>query len=250
MIQFERVSFYYAAKTILRDIELTIHSHETVVIIGPSGCGKTTLIRLINGMLKPEEGSILIHGQPIDYSNLPKLRRSMGYVIQGIGLFPHLTVFENIALLARRENWTASRIKERVLELLEMVHLPPHEFHSKYPMELSGGQHQRVGVARALMLDPPFLLMDEPFGALDPMSRKNIQDEFLKIIRQLKKTCVLVTHDLLEAFKLADRLLLLEGTKIQQIGLPEDLLSHPANDFTRRFIRENMPALPHCRCLQ
>src|SRR5271168_502665 len=216
-------------KILVSDIRLSIAEGETVVLLGRSGSGKTTLLRLINRMLEPSSGTVLVQGRATTEWNPYALRRSIGYVIQEAGLFPHFTVEQNIALVPTLEKWDAARIAARVTELLNLVGLNRPDFAARYPRELSGGQRQRVGVARALAADPQILLMDEPFGALDPVTRAELQREFGALAKRLGKTIVFVTHDLREAMLLATRIVLLEGGEIVAQGAPEDFLQqkHP-----------------------
>jgi osmoprotectant transport system ATP-binding protein len=216
-------------RVLVADISLTIDSGETMVLLGRSGSGKTTLLRLINRMLTPTAGRVLVKGRATTEWDAIELRRSIGYVIQEVGLFPHFTVAENIALVPRLKKWETPRIAARVAELLELVGLDGGDFAARYPRELSGGQRQRVGVARALAADPEILLMDEPFGALDPVTRSELQREFAELAKRLKKTIVFVTHDLREALLLASRIALLQDGKIVASDTPQNFmkLQHP-----------------------
>jgi len=225
----------------LRDLDLEVADGETVCLIGPSGCGKTTTLRLMNRLAEPTTGRVLVDGEDVAELDPIRLRRRMGYVIQTGGLFPHLTVAANVGLLCRLEGWPPARTQERVAELLERVHLAP-DHASRYPRELSGGQRQRVGVARALALDPEIVLMDEPFGALDPITRSQLQDEFLELKRDVKKTVVFVTHDLEEAFALGDRVGLVADGKVVQLGTLEDFRHSPRTDYVERFLEKHLHA--------
>ncbi|GJM20527.1 MAG: hypothetical protein DHS20C15_04420 [Planctomycetota bacterium] len=223
----------------LRDISLSIRAGETLALIGTSGSGKTTLLRVLNRLQPPTSGAVLLQGADLVTRDPLELRRGMGYVIQAGGLLPHLTVAENVALLGKLGGHDAARREARTRELLELVHLPPHEFAARWPDELSGGQRQRVGVARALYLDPPVLLMDEPFGALDPITRAELRREFAELEGHVQKTVVLVTHDLAEARELADRVALLDAGRLHQVGSFEELCAQPADDFVAAFMAEH-----------
>jgi len=236
MIQLDNVSKWYGRQKALDRISMEIPEGETSILLGPSGCGKSTTLRLINKLIIPEEGSIFINGRNINEMNSEILRRSMGYVIQSIALLPHMTVEENISLVPGLLKWSEKRKKDRSHELLEMVGLEPERYARKYPGQLSGGEAQRIGVARALAADPPFLLMDEPFGAVDPLNRESLQNEFISIQRKLKKTVIFVTHDLEEAVRLGDRITILKEGVIQQSGTPSEILGQPGNDFIREFV--------------
>jgi osmoprotectant transport system ATP-binding protein len=220
-------------------VDLKVHQGETVALIGASGCGKTTSLKMINRLIEPSEGSILVNGQDIRSLPLLALRRSLGYVIQHVGLFPHMTVAGNIAVVPRLLGWDKSRIRKRVDELLEMVQLPPGEFRGRRPFDLSGGQQQRVGVARALAVDPPILLMDEPFGSLDPITRANLQNQILDIQRKLRKAVVIVTHDMEEAVRLADRIVVMQAGKIEMDARPSDILLKPATPFVASLLGDS-----------
>ena len=225
-IDFRRVNFRLAnGKTLLSNLSLEVSSGETLVLLGRSGCGKTTTLKLINRLLDPTGGEVVIEGTPTTDWDAIRLRRRIGYVIQEIGLFPHITVEDNVGVVPRLERWEPERIRTRAQELLEMVGLDPQRFGARYPRELSGGQRQRVGVARALAADPPILLLDEPFGALDPITRREIQAEFRALQRRLGKTMVFVTHDVGEAFLLASRIALLKDGKVVLIGKPGEFLA-------------------------
>jgi osmoprotectant transport system ATP-binding protein len=231
-IEFSDVSYRpddRSARAILSNINLTIARGETLVLLGRSGSGKTTLLRLINRMLSPTSGEILIEGRATAEWDPIRLRRSVGYVIQESGLFPHFTVAENVGLVPKLENWEPSRMASRTEEMLKLVGLAPGLYANRLPRELSGGQRQRVGVARALAADPPILIMDEPFGALDPVTRAELQREFRDIAHRLGKTIVFVTHDLREALLLASRIVLLQEGRIVAIATPEEFLrlDHP-----------------------
>jgi osmoprotectant transport system ATP-binding protein len=218
-------------------LSLTIPAGEIVMFVGPSGCGKTTSLKMINRLIEPTSGTIRIDGQDVREQSPDELRRHVGYVIQGGSLFPHMTVEQNIAIVPRLLGWSSSEVHDRVGDLLDLVGLEPERYRGRYPRELSGGQQQRVGVARGLAADPPVILMDEPFGAVDPITRQRLQDELLSIQRELRKTIVCVTHDIDEAIKLGDRILILqEGAKVAQYDVPEVILSAPDNDFVADFV--------------
>jgi len=219
------------------ELSLTVPAGEIVMFIGPSGCGKTTSLKMINRLIEPTSGTITIDGEDIRTKSQDELRRRIGYVIQGGSLFPHMTVARNIAIVPKLLGWDRHRIAARVDELLDLVGLDPTRYRDRYPRELSGGQQQRVGVARGLAADPPVILMDEPFGAVDPITRQRLQDELLSIQRELHKTIVMVTHDIDEAIKLGDRVLILqEGARIAQYDTPDAILAAPANDFVDDFV--------------
>ncbi|WP_200303775.1 betaine/proline/choline family ABC transporter ATP-binding protein [Streptomyces adelaidensis] len=218
-------------------VTMRINAGETVVLVGPSGCGKSTTLKMINRLIEPSSGAIRINGEDVTGIDPVKLRREVGYAIQSSGLFPHMTVAQNIALVPKMVGWSASRVRARVAEMLDLVGLDPGEFRDRYPRALSGGQQQRVGVARALAADPPVLLMDEPFGAVDPITREHLQDELLRLQRELRKTIVFVTHDFDEAIKLGDRIAILrERSHIAQFDTPEAILTSPADDFVSGFV--------------
>jgi osmoprotectant transport system ATP-binding protein len=217
-------------------LTLEIPDGTTCVLIGPSGCGKTTTMRMINRLIEPTSGRIVLDGEDVTKVDAVGLRRRIGYVIQQVGLFPHMTIAANIATVPRLLGWEQTRIEPRVDEMLTLVGLDPAQFRGRFPRELSGGQRQRVGVARALAADPPVMLMDEPFGAIDPITRTNLQNEFLRILRRLKKTVVFVTHDIDEAIKMGDRIAILKDGRLVQYGTPDEILSRPANDFVAEFV--------------
>jgi osmoprotectant transport system ATP-binding protein len=221
----------------ISDLSLTVPAGEVCVLVGPSGSGKTTAMRLINRMIPISGGDILLGGRSVLERDPRELRREIGYVIQQIGLFPHETVGQNIATVPRLLGWDKQRTAKRVGELLELIGLDPEEMRDRYPVALSGGQRQRVGVARALAADPPLMLMDEPFGAIDPINRARLQDEFLRLQARVKKTIVFVTHDIDEAIKMGDRIAILrEGGVLAQYDTPREILTHPADDFVARFV--------------
>jgi osmoprotectant transport system ATP-binding protein len=236
MIRLENVTKRYGETTAVRDLSFDVPDGEVCVLIGPSGCGKTTTLRMINRLIEPTSGRILVNDRDIAQQQVEQLRRGLGYVIQSVGLFPHLTVGENIGTVPKLLGWDRSRMEARVRELLELVGLDPGEYATKYPRQLSGGEAQRVGVARALAADPPVLLMDEPFGAVDPLTRERLQAEFARIQRELRKTVVFVTHDVDEAIRLSDRIALMREGQLQQYDTPENLLDHPANKFVHDFM--------------
>lgn len=209
---------------------------ELLILIGGSGSGKTTTLRMINRLVDPDDGSVLINGTDCKTVNEIALRKNIGYVIQQIGLFPHMTVRENIGLVPTIEGWSRDQVDERVRSLLTLVHLPPELYMDRYPKELSGGQQQRIGLARALVMDPPLLLMDEPFGALDPLLRQKLQDEFIGIKQNIGKTIVFVTHDINEAFRLGDRIAIMHEGRIVQVGTPRDLILHPADSMVSDLV--------------
>jgi osmoprotectant transport system ATP-binding protein len=239
MIHLERVTKVYPGSSVAAVEELTmdVAEGEILVLVGPSGCGKSTTLRLINRMIEPSGGHIYFDGEDVTDVNADELRRRIGYVIQQIGLFPHQTIGENIATVPKMLGWDKKRTSERVDELLETVGLDPGDFRDRYPKELSGGQAQRVGVARALGADPTVMLMDEPFGAIDPITRDRLQNEFLRLQEELKKTIVFVTHDIDEAIKMGDRIAILgDRSVIRQIDTPERILAYPVDDFVDDFI--------------
>ena len=237
MIQFENVVKQYPSGfRAVDELDLTIPDGEICVLIGPSGCGKTTSMRMINQLIPLTSGRITVDGT--DNREIPteELRRKIGYAIQQTGLFPHMTIFDNVAVVPRLLKWDESRIQKRVYRLLELVGLEPDSTGGKYPRQLSGGQQQRVGVARALGADPPIMLMDEPFGAVDPITRETLQDEFLQIQKELSKTIIFVTHDIDEAIKMGDRIAVMQGGKLVQFDTPDTLLAQPKNRFVRDFV--------------
>lgn len=217
-------------------VSFNLPAGSTLALIGPSGCGKTTTLRMLNLLSQPTKGSIWIDEKPILDQDPITVRRSIGYVLQGGGLFPHWTASRNIGMVPSLLDWEQSRIDDRVGELLELVELDRDQFWDRYPADMSGGQRQRVGIARALAADPPIVLWDEPFSALDPVTRKQLQQEFLRFKERLGKTMVIVTHDLEEAFLLADQILLLKKGEVQQCGSPDEIREQPANDFVREFL--------------
>jgi osmoprotectant transport system ATP-binding protein len=225
------------ARPAVDHLDMDIAAGEIVVLVGPSGCGKTTTMRLINRLIEPTSGRIILEGEDVTKVDPDKLRRRIGYVIQQVGLFPHQTISDNIATVPRMLGWDEKRIRARVDELLAMVGLEPATYRGRYPKHLSGGQRQRAGVARALSADPPVMLMDEPFGAIDPITRDRLQNEFLRLQDTIRKTIIFVTHDIDEAIKMGDRIAILrEGSKIAQYDTPERILSGPADDFVADFI--------------
>jgi len=217
-------------------LTLTIPAGEVCVLIGPSGCGKTTTMRMINRMIEPDAGTIMVEGRNILHVDPVELRRSIGYVIQQVGLFPHWSIADNIATVPRLLGWEPTRTGARVDELLSLVGMEPAQYRQRFPRELSGGQKQRVGVARALAADPPVMLMDEPFGALDPITRTRLQVEFLRILRGLKKTIVFVTHDIDEAIKMGDRIAIMKDGELVQYDTPEAILARPVDAFVDEFV--------------
>ncbi|WP_153723034.1 betaine/proline/choline family ABC transporter ATP-binding protein [Sporosarcina cascadiensis] len=240
MIELQKVNKVYEdGSHVLKDIDLLFESGKINVLIGPSGCGKTTTMRLLNRLTEHTEGEIFIDGKNIAEFNPIELRRQMGYVIQSIGLFPHMNIYDNVATVPKLLKWDKNKIDERVTELLEMVNLHPEQYKKRYPSELSGGQQQRVGVIRALAAEPSTILMDEPFSALDPISREQLQNELVRLQKDIQKTIIFVTHDMDEAIKIADQIILMKDGQIVQQGTPQELLMNPANDFVREFIGED-----------
>jgi osmoprotectant transport system ATP-binding protein len=218
-------------------LTLEVPAGDICVLVGPSGCGKTTAMRMVNRMVEISEGDIVLDGKSVRQRNPADLRREIGYVIQQVGLFPHLTIGENVATVPKLLDWDKHRISERVSELLDLVALDPEVFRDRYPAQLSGGQRQRVGVARALAVDPPLMLMDEPFGAIDPINRSRLQNQFLRLQQQIRKTVVFVTHDIDEALKMGDRIAVMkEGGVLAQYATPQELLESPADEFVEDFV--------------
>ncbi|MGA9236568.1 MAG: betaine/proline/choline family ABC transporter ATP-binding protein [Desulfobacterales bacterium] len=238
MIKLEKVTKIYPGSSLaaVNNVDLEVPEGEICVLIGSSGCGKTTVMRMINRLIPTTSGFIYIGDQNVMHMDPIELRREIGYAIQQIGLFPHMTVRDNIATVPKLLGWEKSRIDKRVDELLELVQLEPAIFRDRYPRELSGGQAQRIGVARAMATDPPVMLMDEPFGAIDPINREVLQDEFLRIQSKIKKTIVFVTHDIHEAIKMGDKIALLDTGRLVQFGTPEKLLTAPKNQFVKDFV--------------
>lgn len=242
MITLSAVSKNYGNTQAVNQISFTVLEGETLVLLGTSGCGKTTTLKMINRLIEPDTGTVNINGEPVNSLKPEDLRRKIGYAMQNIGLFPHYTVAENIAIVPKLLKWSKEKTNEHTLELIEKLHLPD-DCLGLLPHQLSGGQQQRVGLARALVTDPAILLMDEPFGALDNVTRSSIRTEFKMLDELNRKTVVMVTHDVQEAFELADRICLMDRGEIVQIGTPKDLLYNPENDFARKFLDEQRLAL-------
>ncbi|MBT2558393.1 ATP-binding cassette domain-containing protein [Hymenobacter sp. ISL-91] len=234
---------HYGSRAAVQDVSFGVEAGQTLVLLGPSGCGKTTLLRMLNRLVEPDAGVVLVDGHDARSQPPELLRRGMGYVIQQVGLLPHYTVAENVAVVPQLLGHAPAAVAARTEELLRRLHLPPEQFAHQYPHQLSGGQQQRVGLARALAADPPIILLDEPFGALDPITRASIRREFRELPELRRKTMVLVTHDVAEAFELADQILLLDAGQVQQLGPPRELLLRPANNFVRRFFGADQLAL-------
>jgi osmoprotectant transport system ATP-binding protein len=243
-VEFDHVSKTYGGRSAkagtpgaVNDLSLSIPAGKICVLVGPSGCGKTTSLKMVNRLIEPTSGRILLDGVDAASRELTELRRGIGYVIQQTGLFPHLTIIDNVGTVPRLLGWPVARIKERSEELLGLVGLDPAKYAERFPSQLSGGERQRVGVARALAADPPIMLMDEPFGAVDPIVRERLQDEFLRLQEELAKTILFVTHDIDEAIKMGDLVAVFEqGGKVAQFGTPTELLANPASDFVARFV--------------
>lgn len=228
--------FHGAGTNAVDNLSFTVEAGEFITIVGTSGCGKTTLLKMVNRIIEPDSGEIRLFGENIMDKDPVQLRRGIGYVIQQVGLFPHMTVRNNIAVLPKLLRWKKARIDERVDELLRLVNLEPAEFRGRYPAQLSGGQQQRVGLARALAADPSVMLLDEPFGAIDAINRQSLQNELLKIHRQDRKTYLFVTHDIGEAFKLGSRVLVMDGGSVQQFDTPANIVRNPANGFVQSLL--------------
>ena len=237
MIQLKNINkIYDDGFHALQNIDLTFEEGKINVLIGPSGCGKTTTMKMLNRLTDYTDGQILIDGKDIKQIDPIQLRRQMGYVIQNVGLFPHMNIYDNVATVPKLLKWDKARIKKRVDELLTMVNLDPETYRDRYPSELSGGQQQRIGVIRALAAEPSTILMDEPFSALDPISREQLQDELIRLQKDINKTIIFVTHDMDEAIKIADQMILMKDGHVVQKGSPQDLLTNPANEFVKEFI--------------
>lgn len=239
MIEFEDARIAYKDKAVLDDVSLTIRDHEFFVLIGSSGCGKTTLLKSINKLLPLKSGKLSINGIPVNQIKAHEIPKMVGYVVQSGGLFPHLTVEENVALTMQIVHFSKEAIQDRVDKMLHMVNLDPETYRGQYPCQLSGGQQQRVGIARAFAADPPIVLMDEPFSALDPMTRSDLQNEIHDLQTKAQKTVVFVTHDMDEAIKLADRICIIQNGRIAQCDTPEEILKHPANSYVEEFVGKN-----------
>ncbi len=244
MIRFESVSKAYAEVQTLVDISFEVQNGEIVSLIGPSGCGKTTTLRMVNRLIEPSSGKIFVQNEDISKLNAVELRRNIGYVIQQVGLLPHMTIGKNIGLVPKLKGWKEKDYSQRIDDLLDMVGLDPKVFRNRYPSELSGGQQQRIGVIRALAAEPPIVLMDEPFSALDPISREQLQDELGKLQKEINKTILFVTHDMDEALKISDRIAIMNKGSIVQLDTPKHILSRPANRFVSEFIGEKRLNVP------
>jgi len=239
MIHIEHLCKRFGDVTAVADVSFHVAEGQICVLLGPSGCGKTTTLKMINRLVEPTSGTVRINGRDTATLDSAALRRSIGYVIQQVGLFPNMTVEENIGVVPKLLGWDAAKRRRRAAELLDIVALEPAQFLKRYPRELSGGQQQRVGVARALAADPPVMLMDEPFGAIDPINRDAIQDEFLRIQRKVNKTVLFVSHDIDEAIKMADCVALFRAGRIEQFGTPDELLAQPATEFVADFMGQD-----------
>lgn len=238
MIELKQITKQYPGQAMpaVEQLSLSIPEGEICVLVGPSGCGKSTILRMINRMIEPTSGTVTIKGKDVSGTDADQLRMGIGYVIQQIGLLPHRTIAENIAIVPRLYKWPKEKITKRVDELIVMMGLDLEKTRGKYPSQLSGGQMQRVGVARAMAVDPPIMLMDEPFGAVDPIARTHLQDELLRLQKEIKKTIVFVTHDINEAIKMGDNIAIFDAGKLVQFGTPEEILTNPTNAFVENFI--------------
>jgi osmoprotectant transport system ATP-binding protein len=240
VVEFDKVTKRYAGgrgePAAVQELSMRIPGGEICALVGPSGCGKTTTLKMVNRLVEPSSGRILLDGQDISRRNAVELRRDIGYVIQQTGLFPHRTVGDNVATVPRLVGWDKVRTRARVDELIELVGLDPATYRDRYPVQLSGGERQRIGVARAIAVDPPVLLMDEPFGAVDPITRERLQNEFLRLQRQLATTILFVTHDIDEAIKMGDRIAILRDGELVQYDTPDRILANPANEFVADFV--------------
>lgn len=236
-VQLRNVKKSYGDHLVIPTLDLNIEADVTTAIVGESGSGKSTLLQLINGLVQPEQGSVLIGGVPLDYQALPAIRRRMGYAVQGGGLFPHLTIFDNVTLIARLEQWSEQDIQSRFDELFELLSLDP-DFSDRFPNSLSGGQQQRVSLCRAMMLNPPLMLLDEPFSALDPITRSGIHEEFIRLQTSESRTTILVTHDMAEAARLANRLVILKEGVIVQQGSLSEVTEHPDSDYVESLLTQ------------
>ncbi|MEH7238988.1 ABC transporter ATP-binding protein [Bacillus sp. JJ1562] len=240
MIEFKNVSKIYSDnKKAIDDVNFNVKEGELVVLLGPSGCGKTTLLRMVNQLESISEGDIILNNKSVKDSNKIEMRRKIGYVIQSNGLFPNMTIEKNVMIVPDLLGWDRKKQHDRFNYLMDLIGLHPDEYRNRYPHELSGGQQQRVGVARALAADPPVMLMDEPFGALDPIIRTKIQDEFLQIQKEINKTILFVSHDIDEAVKMGDKIALIRNGQLQQYDAPFEILHHPANEFVSEFIGQD-----------
>ena len=242
MISYTSVSKKFNAFSAINDFSLTVEKGEIMALIGPSGGGKTTALKMVNGIVRPDAGDVLVDSISVSQWDMQDLRHSVGYVIQQVGLFPHWTIGRNIGVLMQVKHWSPDRIRERTAELLELVELDPAIYRNRYPHELSGGQSQRVGLARALALSPPVMLMDEPFGALDPLIRAQMRAELLTILKTASVTTILVTHDLAEAFQLADRICVLVQGSVEQVGTPDDLIHNTQSQFISELMKAELIA--------
>ena len=241
MIRFENVTKRYDGNAVVSDFDLEIKAGEFFVLIGPSGCGKTTTLKMINKLIDLSEGYLYIEGKKISEYNIQELRWNIGYVLQQIALFPNMTVEENITIVPEMKKWSKSDMHDRVTELLESVDLDPEKYRGRKISELSGGEQQRIGVLRALAADPDIILMDEPFSALDPITRHSLRSDVMNLQHKLKKTIVFVTHDMQEAIELGDRICVMNKGRIEQVGTADEILKHPANDFVKEFLQTGLP---------
>ena len=239
MIEFRGINKIYKNNIVLHDVNLKIENGTITVFVGPSGCGKTTTVKMINRLIKPTSGKILIDGEDISNKNVIDLRRNIGFVIQNTGLFPHMTIKENIEIVAKMHKMKLNEMEEKARELMDTVGLDYEKFADRYPAQLSGGQQQRVGIARALIINPDIIIMDEPFSALDPVTRSQLQEELINIQTQFKKIIIFVTHDMDEAIKIADKICIMGGGKVIQYDNPENILKNPVNDFVSEFVGKN-----------
>jgi len=236
-LEFTNVSKQYGSLTVVNNLSFKVPAGQICVLVGPSGCGKTTSLKMVNRLVEPSSGQILVGGRDVTAQDPIELRRGIGYVIQQVGLLPHLTVGDNVATVPRLLGWEAARVDERTDELIELVGLDPSRYRDRFPAQLSGGERQRVGVARALAVDPPLMLMDEPFGAVDPIVRERLQNELLRLQERLAKTIVFVTHDIDEAIKMGDLVAVMQvGGVLAQFGPPSEILANPASDFVAQFV--------------